>query len=128
VTGLLLGNGPQLFVTNGFLCDWSRLFARALRRLGTPTARRLAALHLELVDVANRAAVLDRRGRESADAERELDRLGHRVWRMGQRVARLEPALLRDVARYVDGHRAGPSTKPWPRAPRLSAALRERWP
>lgn len=121
----------QMFLTNGYLSAWSAHLAQALRRLGTPRARELAELHTELVAIARVACVREREPVYESDEHGQFDpvleALGARLHEIGERVVALDPELRRDVAAHLLGRRPRPSKRPWPRAPRLTAALLDAW-
>jgi hypothetical protein len=131
VSGHLLSDGSQFFITNGLL-PWRGEFFRALRRLGSPTARLCAEAFLHIAIGARLAAPLeDRCGDDTPEGEAAQDSLDGLASVLHHRADRpffrLEPTLRREVAAWLDGKPPTRSRKPFPSSPRLSPRLLCRW-
>jgi hypothetical protein len=130
--GHMLSDGGQFFLTNGILGDWGPSLAAGLRRLGTPSARVYAKGLARMVAIAEKACVLEDQIDTSIDEEDdpvmwELSACGDELDAILRRVYRIDDAIRRDVVERLEGKRPRKSRWPWPKVPRVSAAVRRAW-
>jgi hypothetical protein len=124
-------NGAQFWLTNGYAVTWNTAVMRQLRELGTPTARKVAVVLVEIRAVTTLAYKRERErsatGHRGSHGDPALDVLADRCWRLDRRFEKVAPQLMSEVDAFLRDEplRRSRSSTAWPRLPAMTGRMKD---